>query len=32
MYLFSSMKKDDISRYAFHMSAGCEFMEKNGEF
>ena len=27
---FLSIKKDDISRYVFHMFAGCEFTEKNG--
>ena len=30
IYLFLSIKKDDISRYVFHMFAGCEFMAKNG--
>ena len=27
---FLSIKKDDISRYVFHMFAGCEFTAKNG--
>ena len=30
IYLFLSIKKDDISRYVFHIFAGCEFTAKNG--
>ena len=30
IYLFLSIKRDDISRHVFHMFAGCEFTAKNG--